>query len=155
MAHATVLVCGDRHRRDDAAALVAADYLGQVVPDDVIVRRVGQLGPDDIVAAAAAGRCLVIDAVRGVAPGTVVVMPLADVQQAGPTSASSHALPLPTVIALADALGADIGRGTFVGIGGEAFELGEGLSPSVEEALDAFMTAIARTVFDDGGGTCA
>ena len=153
--HATVLVCGDRHRRDDAAALCAADRLGQVVPDDVDLRRVGQLGPDDLVAASSAGRCLVIDAVRGIAPGTVVSMPLVDLQARGPASASSHALPLPTVVALADALGADMKGGMFVGIGGEEFELGEGLSPRVEEALDAFVAEIARTLFGTGGVPCA
>jgi len=155
MTYATVLVCGDRHRRDDAAALYAADLLGQVIPDDVVVRRVGQLGADDLVAASSAGRCVVIDAVRGIAPGTVVSMPLVDLEIRGPASASSHALPLPTVIALADALGADMDGGTFVGIGGEAFDLGEGLTPRVEEALDTFVAAIARTLFGTGGMPCA
>ena len=155
MTYATVLVCGDRHRRDDAAALCAADLLGQVIPDDVVVRRVGQLGADDLVAASSAGRCVVIDAVRGIAPGTVVSMPLVDLETRGPASASSHALPLPTVIALADALGADMDGGTFVGIGGEAFDLGEGLTPRVEEALDTFVAAIARTLFGTGGTPCA
>jgi Ni,Fe-hydrogenase maturation factor len=138
MTHATVFVCGDRHRRDDAAALRAADLLGRVITEDVVVRRVGQLGPDDLVAASSAGRCLVVDLESG-----------------GPASASSHALPLPTVIALADALGADMEGGTFVGIGGEEFELGEGLSPRVEEALDGFVAAIARTLFGTGGAPCA
>lgn len=155
MTHATVFVCGDRHRRDDAAALRAADLLGQVIPEDVELRRVGQLGPDDLVAASSAGRCLVIDAVRGIAPGTVVAMPLIELERGGPASASSHALPLPTVIALADALGVDISGGTFLGIGGEEFELGEGLTPRVEEALDAFVAAIARTLFGRGGNPCA
>jgi len=155
MTHATVLVCGDRHRRDDAAALCAAELLGQVIPDDVVVRRVGQLGADDLVAASSAGRCVVIDAVRGIAPGTVVSMPLVDLETRGPASASSHALPLPTVIALADALGADMDGGTFVGIGGEAFDLGEGLTPRVEEALDTFVAAIAHTLFGTGGMPCA
>jgi hydrogenase maturation protease len=155
MTRATVLVCGDRHRRDDAAALRAADRLGDVIPDDVVVRRVGQLGPDDLVAASSAGRCVVIDAVHGIAPGSVVSMPLVDLQSRGPASASSHALPLPTVIALAEALGADMEFGTFVGIGGEAFELGEGLSPRVEEALDAFVAAIAQTLFSKDGVPCA
>jgi len=155
MTYATVLVCGDRHRRDDAAALCAADLLGQVIPDDVVVRRVGQLGADDLVAASSAGRCVVIDAVRGIAPGTVVSMPLVDLETRGPASASSHALPLPTVIALADALGADMDGGTFVGIGGEAFDLGEGLTPRVEEALDTFVAAIARTLSGTGGMPCA
>jgi len=155
MTQATVFVCGDRHRRDDAAALCAADLLGQVIPDDVVVRRVGQLGADDLVAASSAGRCVVIDAVRGIAPGTVVSMPLVDLETRGPASASSHALPLPTVIALADALGADMDGGTFVGIGGEAFDLGEGLTPRVEEALDTFVAAIARTLSGTGGMPCA
>jgi hydrogenase maturation protease len=155
MTHATVFVCGDRHRRDDAAALRAADLLGRVITEDVVVRRVGQLGPDDLVAASSAGRCLVIDAVRGIEPGTVVSMPLVALETGGPASASSHALPLPTVIALADALGADMEGGTFVGIGGEEFELGEGLSPRVEEALDGFVAAIARTLFGTGGAPCA
>jgi hydrogenase maturation protease len=155
MTHATVFVCGDRHRRDDAAALRAADLLGQVLPEDVVLRRVGQLGADDLVAATAAGRCLVIDAVRGIAPGSVVSMPLADMETGGPASASSHALPLPTVIALADALGADLAHGTFLGIGGEEFELGEGLTPRVEEALDAFVAAIARSLFSSAGMPCA
>ena len=155
MTYATVLVCGDRHRRDDAAALLAADRLGPVLPEDVIIRRVGMLGPDDLVAASAAGRCLVIDAVRGISPGTVVSMPLADLETSGPSSASSHALPLRTVIALADALGADMTDATFVGIGGEEFELGEGLTPRVEASLDAFVRAITRTLFNGGGATCA
>ena len=155
MTQATVFVCGDRHRRDDAAALCAADLLGQVIPDDVVVRRVGQLGADDLVAASSAGRCVVIDAVRGIAPGTIVSMPLVDLETRGPASASSHALPLPTVIALADALGADMEGGTFVGIGGEEFDLGEGLSPRVAQALDTFVAAIARTLFSTGGVPCA
>ena len=155
MTHATVFVCGDRHRRDDAAALRAADLLGQVLPADVVLRRVGQLGPDDLVAASATGRCLVIDAVRGIPPGTVVTMPLADLETGGPSSASSHALPLPTVIGLADVLGADMTGATFVGIGGEEFELGEGLTPRVEAALDAFVGAVTRTLLSGGGATCA
>ena len=155
MAHATVFVCGDRHRRDDAAALRAADLLGHLLPEDVVLRPVGQLGPGDLLSAAAAGRCLVIDAVRGVAPGTVVSMPLADLATGGPASASSHALPLPAVIALADALGADLAHATFVGIGGETFGLGEGLTPRVEEALDEIVAAIARALVDTGGAPCA
>ena len=155
MTRATVLVCGDRHRRDDAAALVAADILGQVLPEDVILRRVGQLGADDLVAASAAGRCLVIDAVRGIAPGSVVSMPLADLETGGPASASSHALPLPTVIALAGALGADMTGAAFVGIGGEEFELGEGLTPRVAAGLDAFVTTVTRTLMCEGPVRCA
>ena len=155
MARVTVLACGDRYRGDDGAALVAADRLADVLPSDVVVRRVGQLGPDDLVAAMAAGRCLVIDAVRGIKPGSVISRPLGALGAGGPMSASSHALPLPTAIALAGALGADVGRGSFVGIGGETFELGEGLSPSVAGAIDAFVATIEHALVGHGGERCA
>ena len=154
MARATVLVCGDRHRKDDGAAQVAADRLADTLLGDVVLRRVGQLGPDDLVAATATGHCLVIDAVRGIAPGSVVALPLGELEAAGPASASSHALPLPTVIALAEALGADLARAAFVGIGGETFDLGRGLSPRVEAALDGYVTEIAALV-RQGGVPCA
>jgi hydrogenase maturation protease len=155
MPRATVLVCGDRHRQDDAAALVAADRLSETLPADVVVKRVGQLGADDLVTATTAGRCLVIDAVCGIGPGAVVSMPLSELSSGGPASASSHALPIPTVIALADALGADMTRGTFVGIGGDTFDLGEGLSPLVEAALDEFVAEIADVLQRPDGVACA
>ena len=141
----TILVCGDRHRSDDGAALVAAERLGDL-PAQVGIRVVGQLEPDDLVAATATGSCLVLDAVRGVAPGGVLALPLADMVAGGPPAASSHALPLPTVVALAEALGAHLDRATFVGIGGEQFGLGEGLSPAVAGGLEAYLATITRTV---------
>jgi hydrogenase maturation protease len=155
MGRATVFVCGDRHRRDDGAAQVAADRLTDALRGDVVLRRVGQLGPDDLVAATATGRCLVIDAVRGIPPGSVVALPLGELGAAGPASASSHALPLPTVIALAEALGADLARAAFVGIGGETFELGRGLSPRVEAALDGYVAEIGATLLRQDGLPCA
>ena len=155
MTHATVFVCGDRHRRDDGAALLAADRLGGVLPKDVNLRRVGQLGPDDLVAASAAGRCLVIDTVRGIAPGRVISRRLLDLETGGLHSASSHALPLPTVIALASALGADMTDATFMGIGGEDFELGEGLTPSVEAGIDGFVATVTGTLMCEGPDRCA
>jgi hydrogenase maturation protease len=155
MPRATVLVCGDRHRQDDAAALVAADRLSETLPADVVVKCVGQLGADDLVTATTAGRCLVIDAVCGIGPGAIVSMPLSELSSGGPASASSHALPIPTVIALADALGADMARGTFVGIGGDTFDLGEGLSPLVEAALDEFVAEIAHVLQRPDGVPCA
>ena len=155
MIHSTVLVCGDRHRGDDAAALHAADLLGQVLPEDVVLRRVGQPGPDDLVAASAAGRCLVLDTVRGISPGSVISVPLMDLEMSGSPSASSHALPLPTVIALAGALGADMTGAAFMGIGGEDFELGEGLTPRVEAGLDAFVAEVTRTLMGEGSDRCA
>lgn len=154
----TVLVCGDPYRADDGAAPAAADRLTDVLSAraDVSVRRVGQLEPDDLVAATTSGSCLVLDAVRGVPPGTLVRMPLAAIGDAtGPAAASTHALLLPTVVDLAEALGARLERATFIGIGGERFSMGSGLSPSVAAGLDAYVLAIAEHIDAAEGARCA
>jgi hydrogenase maturation protease len=144
----TVLVCGDPSRGDDGAAIAAVERIVPATSPRARVRRVGQLEPDDLVAAVAGGgRCVVVDAVRGIEPGRVVEVPLRRVGAAdGPQPASSHALPLEIVIGLAEALGADIGRAVFIGIGGRSFELGRGLSPAVVAALDSAAATIERTI---------
>jgi hydrogenase maturation protease len=151
----TVLVCGDRSRGDDGAALVAMDRLAPALPPSVDVRRVGQLDPVDLVDALAAGRCVVLDAVRGVPPGQVVGAPLAELGHGGPSSASTHALPLPTVVGLADALGADLDAACFLGIGGDRFELGGRLSRPVRRGLAGYVAAIADLVGDREALPCA
>jgi hydrogenase maturation protease len=150
-APATVLVCGDPARGDDGAGIAAVARMRRADRIGVDIRRVGQLEPDDLVDALAAGDCVVVDAVRGIEPGTIVEVPLRRLATAGgPQPASSHALPLATVIGLAEALGADVDRATFVGIGGNRFDLGTGLSAPVATGLDACVTAILRHVGRDG-----
>jgi len=143
----TILVCGDPARGDDGAALAAVRRLAPVGRRDVRVRRVGQLEPDELVEALAEGTCIVVDAVRGIEPGCVVERPLRDLaSHDGPVPASSHALPIETVVGLTEALGADVDRATFVGIGGERFDLGAGLSASVEGGLSTAAETIGRHV---------
>jgi hydrogenase maturation protease len=143
----TILVCGDPARGDDGAGLAAVDRLEPGRRVGVRVRRVSMLEPDDLVSALAAGPCIVVDAVRGVEPGQVVEIPLRRLAAVdGPVPASSHALPLETVIGLAEALGADIDDGTFIGIGGRWFGLGRGLTPAASRGLDACAGAIERTI---------
>ena len=79
----TVLVLGDAMRGDDGAALLAADHLEMAAVPDCRIWRLGQLGPDDLVAALSEGPCLVLDAVRGVPPGEVVERPLVRVADTG------------------------------------------------------------------------
>ena len=150
----TVLVLGDPMRGDDGAALLAAEHLeARALP--LRIRRIGQLGPDDLVAALAEGPCVVLDAVRGIPPGSVVELPLARVADAGaPQPASSHALPAETIVLLAEALGARLEAGTFIGIGGQQFELGEPISPAVRQGLAGYERAIARRVGTIGGARC-
>jgi hydrogenase maturation protease len=144
----TVLVCGDPSRGDDGAAIAAVARLERGDPPATRVRRVGQLEPDDLVnAVAGGGRCVVVDAVRGIEPGRVIVAPLRSIAASdGPQPASSHALPLEIVIGLAEALGADLDRAVFVGIGGRRFELGTGLSPAVNAALDVAAATIDQRI---------
>lgn len=144
----TILVCGDASRGDDGAAIAAVARMSRGDPPGTRVRRVGQLEPDDLVrAVSGGGRCIVVDAVRGIDPGRIIEVPLqALAAHDGPQPASSHALPLEIVIGLAEALGAEMDHAVFVGIGGRCFELGTGLSPIVERALDAAAAAIDRRI---------
>jgi hydrogenase maturation protease len=64
----------------------------------------------------------------------------------GAAPASSHSLPPDQVLALAEEMRGSALRGVFVGIGGEAFGFGEGLSPAVAAALPAFTAAIAAEI---------
>ena len=145
----TVLACGERERGDDAAALEAAVRLDTGTWTSARVRLVGQLSPEHLMDALDAGPVLVLDAVRGVEPGTVVEMPLAALldRPAGWT-ATTHVLPMVSVVRLAGALGAPLDRGWFVGLGGTRFELGLGLSRPVRAAMPRYVTRIEARLRD-------
>ena len=152
----TILACGDPSRGDDGAAIAALERLPVEVAARLVVRRVGMLEPDDLVAATRGGSCVVLDAVRGVEPGSLVELPVADLACLGaPAPASSHALPLEVVIGLAEALGADLDAATFLGIGGSDFDLGRGLSDPVRDALDAYASRIAWSILEEDAPRCA
>jgi hydrogenase maturation protease len=155
----TILACGDPMRGDDGAAIAALDRLDRVpgaLPPDVVIRRVGELEPDDLVAATARGSCIVLDAVVGVEPGALVELPVDALGSAdAPAPASSHALPLDVVVGVAEVLGADLGAATFLGIGGEDFELGHDLSDAVRDHLDAFASRIAWSILEEDPSPCA
>jgi hydrogenase maturation protease len=143
----TVLTCGDASRADDGAAIAAIGRLTEDRRQGVRVRLVGQLEPEDVLEALLAGRCIVVDAVRGVEPGEVIEIPLRSLgATGGPQPASSHAMPIAIVIGLAEALGADLDNGVFVGIGGRSFELGSSLSVPVEAGLGALAAAVDQRI---------
>jgi hypothetical protein len=64
-------------------------------------------------------------------------------------------VPFGLVIGLAEALGADLGEATFLGIGGEDFTLGARLSDPVRAGLDAFARSIARAANEGSARACA
>ncbi len=151
MPRATILVAGDRARGDDGAPLLAlVDDLGTVdaaaLAADADVVDVGQVDADVLAAALATGRCIVVDAVRGPSAGTIVCLPLDRLRASRTTAASTHALPLPVTVELAEALGADLARGVFVGVAGSDFTLGAPLTAAVAAALGELRRAVRSAV---------
>jgi hydrogenase maturation protease len=139
----TVLVCGDRMRGDDGAALAAVERLPRRLRAEIRIRPCSQLEPDELVAALLSGPCLVLDTVHGVAPGSLLEVPLTRLLSGdGPAHASSHALPMPIIVGLAAAMGARLDDGAFLGIGGTPHGAGERLSPAVEAGLERYVAAI-------------
>ena len=153
-----VLACGESARGDDAAGFLAADLLrawfdGVEPPPSAMadtvealrrsteVEKVGQLEPDELLALDPDDPLVVIDAVSGPEPGTLVRRPLADLASGGPAPRSSHMLPLRDVLGLVQTLRGSLPRGTFVGLGGSSFGLGDPVSSAVREAIPALAVA--------------
>jgi hydrogenase maturation protease len=152
----TILVCGDPSRGDDGAAIAAIARLPADLALGVIIHSAGRLEADELAAATRLGTCLVLDAVRGIEPGSVIELPLADLMaDDAPAPATSHAVPFSLVIGLAEALGADLAQATFLGIGGEDFTLGAPLSEAVRAGLDGFALRVAWAVREGSAGACA
>ncbi len=156
-----VLACGEASRGDDAAGLLAADVvrrwvagtgepprplrgLLQALRDRIEVVTVGQLEPDDLLEVADDDAVVVVDAVRGVEPGSIVRRPLVDLASGGPAPRSSHTLPLRDVLGLAQTLRGSLPRGVFVGLGGSVFELGAAPSGPVLQGLAALAAAVVE-----------
>jgi hydrogenase maturation protease len=142
-----VLVCGNAERGDDAVAPAAMaallPTLAREIADQIEIRLAGELRVEDLVDLPPGVRCLVVDAVAGIAPGEVVHLPL-EALGAGPgfTPRSSHQLPIHLVVGLAGVLRDRPVEGTFIGLAGRAFGYGTPISSVVRAALPAFEDAI-------------
>lgn len=142
-----VLLCGNAERGDDAVAPAAMAALLPRLPreigEQVEVRSPGELRVEDLEDLPPGVRCLVVDAVAGVAPGEIVRLPLGALGvPSGFTPRSSHQLPIHLVIGLAGVLRDRPVEGTFIGLGGQAFGYGTPLSPVARAAIPAFADAI-------------
>ncbi len=142
-----VLVCGERLRRDDGAALLAAEGLDPGTVALAEISEIGQLSVDALLEVPLGAPLIVADAAVGIAAGQVVVLPLAEiVGRAAATPASSHSLPPDQVLALAEEMRGAPLDGVFVGIGGAEFSFGEELSEPVAAALPTFSAAMASEI---------
>lgn len=160
MRRVTILACGEPLRGDDAVA----DALVRALPEPARrladVRHVGALMPDDL--RSAGSPVIVVDAVLGLPAGTVVDLPLDEVASLGARGiapASSHALPLATVLAIAERLAGALPEGRFIGVAGDGFALGDSLSSEVRAAVAPGAARLGhwcRTLAAQGTvGTCA
>jgi len=142
-----VLVCGERLRRDDAAAVLAAGMLPADVRVVAEIFEVGQLSVESLLDVPEGVAVVVADTAVGVAPGAVITLPLEEVALLGGAApASSHSLPPDQVLALAAELRGSLPRGAFVGIGGAEFGFGEELSAAVRSGMPAFAAALAGEI---------
>jgi len=127
---------GNEYRSDDGAGPAVAGYIAQRAPSvdsRVISDPLELLGKWD-----EAELAVVVDATRsGEEPGTVQIVDLGGGEHAdsydGPTS--THGMDLARVLRLARALGRAPDRVVVVGIEGEAFGDGHGLTPAVNDAV--------------------
>lgn len=140
----SLFVIGHASRGDDGAAEAALKRISQGALEGVDVVRAHDL---DVETLMGAGPVVVVDAIRGPTPGTIVVWTLAEVAELpeAPT-ASTHGLPLPAVLKLAAALGGHPLYGRFVGIAGARFTTGSKLSAPVRAALPDAARAIELAI---------
>jgi hydrogenase maturation protease len=146
-----IVACGNADRGDDGAGVAALASLLPTLPRDLLakleVRRCEELRVDDLVDLPSDATCLIVDAVAGPDPGTVVRCALDDLTlDPACTPRSSHQLPIDIVLGLAGVLRQGSVPGVFVGIAGDGFGYGPALSRAVREGLPAFRDAIETEV---------
>jgi hydrogenase maturation protease len=142
-----VLVCGAEDRGDDAAGLVAARYLAKQLPSGVRIRAVGHLDVLDLLDLPGRVRVVIVDAATGIAPGSIVDLPIDELHRLRTCRPrSSHALAGTDVIGLAALLRRETITGRIVAIGGAEFGIGAGLSPRVAAAIPGLVASILEAV---------
>jgi hydrogenase maturation protease len=149
-------VCGQPDRGDDGLGWAAVGPLLAALPRQVLervtVRCEPELRVDDLLDLPAGSSVIIVDAVAGVDPGSIVRIPLSDLGapsvagRARPIAHSSHQLPLEIVLGLGEALLGRPVEGVFLGLGAASFALGAPLSDAVRAALPALRAAVADEV---------
>ncbi|MGP8060437.1 MAG: hydrogenase maturation protease [Acidimicrobiales bacterium] len=139
---------GSEYRRDDGAGPAVAEEVTRLV---IGVTNLGPLAdPLDLLGLwDGAALAVVVDAVRsGAEPGTVRLIDLddapGDAAGAGPTS--THGISLAGTLRLARAVGNPPRRVVVVGVEGEDFSQGLGLSPAVERAVPGAARTVAELI---------
>ena len=145
-----LIVLGSVDRGDDALGPLAVAELSPDVWPLVEVRLSSSLDVLDLADVPEGGACLVVDAARGLAPGTIAFIPFQRFlgRNAGrlPSPRSSHEVPLPDLVRLVKVLRGDLPRGGFLVAGGLHFGQGELPSREVALAIPGLVTAIEAAI---------
>jgi hydrogenase maturation protease len=133
-----VLALGSAFNGDDSAALEAARALSA---EGAQVEALGRPGPSLIDWFEVGHSLVILDAVRGVEPGSIIEIPLESLAESAVARAanSTHAMGVAEAFELAKALGYALPKGVFVGIGGERFTQGAAMSERTSAAMTAFV----------------
>ncbi len=145
-----LIVLGSVDRGDDALGPLAVAELSPDVWPMVDVRLGSSLDVLDLADVPPGGSCVVIDAARGLEPGTIAFIPfqrfLGRAADRLPAPRSSHELPLPDLVRLVQVVRGSVPRGGFLVAGGLHFGLGELPSREVALAIPALVAAIEDTI---------
>ena len=142
-ARVVVAGIGNDFRRDDGAGPAVARLVAASTPA-VDIGPIAE--PLDLIGRwEAAGLAVLVDATRSGAPaGTVSLVDLGDT--AARSGSSTHAIGLDRVVRLAQVLGTAPDRVVVVGIEGQDFSYGTGLSAAVERAVPLATRRVADLV---------
>ena len=140
-----IVALGNQDRGDDGAALLVAARF----ETEASLVLAGRPGPGLLDLLPPDRDCLLLDVTSsGPPPGTLHQFPLEGLNPGLLPDArvSSHGFGPGEALALARTLGRRLPAGYFIGIEGEYYELGTGLSPAVEEALPRFEEMVREAL---------
>jgi hydrogenase maturation protease len=143
-----VFACGQPDRGDDAAAAMAVARLPSEVLAAAEIHVCDVLEAETLASLPTGMGLVIVDAVVGPPPGHILHIDVADLDALSRTTAvaSSHQLPLPRIIGLAQILRGAPLSGIFVGIGVAHVSPAAGLSAPVEASLPDLARAVAGAV---------
>lgn len=151
MSRPLVVCVGDPVRGDDGVGPAVARALREAAPDVRVIEAAGEAagllgcwaGEESVV---------LVDALRAGEPaGTVRVLDaLARDPACSAAATSSHGLGVAEAVALGRVLGRLPGRLVVVGVAGERFDLGTGLSPEVASAVPSAVEEVLAACRSSG-----
>lgn len=140
-----VIGVGTEHRGDDRCGLDVARALREPLGRRARVAECAGDITDLLDLWDGVGEVIVVDAVRsGRAPGTVVRWEVPGSEPPRPGVTSTHGLSLAEAIGLGRSLGRLPGRLVVYGIEADNVAMGDGLSPSVAQAVRAVIAQVAE-----------